>query len=140
MNISNYDISSTVATTISQRLVRKLCPHCKKERPFTDDEKELIKSIGDKYGVTYDLDHAVTYDPVGCEKCEGTGFYDRIAMFEVLIFSEDIKELVVKDASTLDIRKKALEEGYKPLITQGLKYVTDGITTLDELNDKLMFF
>ena len=61
-------------------------------------------------------------------------------MFEVLIFSEDIKELVVKDASTLDIRKKALEEGYKPLITQGLKYVTDGITTLDELNDKLMFF
>ena len=140
MNISNYDISSTVATTISQRLVRKLCPHCKKERPFTDGEKKLIKSIGDKYGVTYDLDHAVTYDPVGCEKCEGTGFYDRIAMFEVLIFSEDIKELIVKDASTLDIRKKALEEGYKPLITEGLKYVTDGITTLDELNDKLMFF
>ena len=81
MNVSNYDISSTVATSISQRLVRKLCPKCKKERKFTDEEKEIIQKIFDKYGEKVDLEKAVTYDPVGCEECNKSCFFDRIAIY-----------------------------------------------------------
>ena len=56
IGISDYDISSTLATAISQRLVRKICHNCRKERPFNDQEKKIITSIGEKYGIKYDLD------------------------------------------------------------------------------------
>ena len=113
MNISNYDISSTLATAISQRLVRKICPKCRKERPFTEEEKQIVNKIGEKYNVDFDVDNHVTYDPVGCEECNNSGYYDRIAMFETLIITDNIKELIINDESTLKIRDEALKEGYK---------------------------
>lgn len=140
MNISNYDISSTVATTISQRLVRKLCPDCRRKRKFTEEEKEIINKIGNKYGVNYDVENAVTYDAVGCEKCNNSGYYDRIAVFETLLFTDKIKEMVINNASTLEIRDEALKEGYRPLLVEGIKRVIDGTTTLNELNSKLLFY
>lgn len=140
MNISNYDISSTLATSISQRLVRKLCPKCRKERPFTEEEKAIINKIADKYNVKFDVDNHTTFDPVGCEYCNNSGFYDRIAVFETLLVDDDIKELIVKDASTLEIRDEALKRGYKPLLVDGIAKVVEGITTLEELNRKLLFY
>lgn len=140
MNISNYDISSTLATSISQRLVRKLCPKCRKERPFTEEEKAIINKIADKYNVKFDVDNHTTFDPVGCEYCNNSGFYDRIAVFETLLVDDDIKELIVKDASTLEIREEALKHGYKPLLVDGITKVVEGITTLEELNRKLLFY
>ena len=140
MNISNYDISSTLATAISQRLVRKICPKCRKERPFTDEEKAIVNKIGEKYNVDFEVDKHVTYDPVGCKECNNSGYYDRIAMFETLIVTDNIKELIVNNASTLEIRDEALKEGYKPLLVDGIKKVMDGITTLSEVNNQLLFY
>ena len=140
MNISNYDIASTLATSISQRLVRKLCPHCKRERHFSDEEKEIINKIGEKYKMHFDVDNAVTYDAVGCEECDNSGYYDRIAIFEVLLFTDEIKELVIQNASTIQLRDKALELGYRPLIVEGINRVIDGTTSLSELNSKLLFY
>lgn len=140
MNVSNYDISSTLATSISQRLIRKLCPYCKRERDFTDEEKKIIESIGQKYGVQFDLTNAKTYDAVGCDKCNQSGFFDRIAIFETLLITDPIKELIVKDASTIEIREEAYKEGYKPMIIGGLNKVINGVTTLQELNSKLLFY
>ena len=140
MNISNYDISSTLATSISQRLVRKLCPYCRKERDFTDEEKKIIESIGQKYNITFDLTNKKTYDVVGCEKCNQSGYFDRVAIFETLLITDPIKELIVKDASTIEIREEAYKEGYEPMIIEGIKKVIDGVTTLQELNSKLLFY
>lgn len=95
IGISDYDISSTLATAISQRLVRKICPNCRKERPFNDQEKKIITSIGEKYGIKYDLDNAVTYDAVGCAKCNHSGYAGRIACFEILNLDEETKELIM---------------------------------------------
>lgn len=140
MDVSNYDISSTVATAISQRLVRKLCPHCKRERPFNDEEREIINKIGQKYNIDFNVDEHVTYDPVGCAECNNSGFFERIALYETLIFTDEIKELVVNGASTLQIRDQALKQGYKPLIVEGIRRTVEGITTLNELNNKLLFY
>ncbi len=140
MEVSNYDISSTLATSISQRLIRKLCPDCKREREFTEEEKKIIQSIGQKYNVNFDLTNVKTYDAVGCDKCNQSGYYDRIAIFETLLITDPIKELIVKDASTLEIREEAYKEGYKPMIIEGLNKVISGITTLEELNSKLLFY
>ena len=140
MNVSNYDISSTLATSISQRLVRKLCPHCRRERDMTEDEKQIIQRIGNKYNVEFNLENAKTYDAIGCEKCNNSGYFDRIAIYETLLISENLKELIVRNASSIELREEALKEGYKPLIVEGLRRVLDGTTTLEELNSKLLFY
>lgn len=140
MEVSNYDIASILATTVSQRLVRRLCPECKRERPLTDSEKQIMTKILNKYGENIDLSNVKTYDPVGCKHCDNTGYYERIGIFEILDFTEEIKELIVQGASTLEIRQKAIELGYRPLIVDGINKVINGITTLDELNKKLLFY
>ena len=140
MGISNYDIASTLATSISQRLVRKVCPHCSKEREFTETEKNIMNNIAGKYNISLDFNNKYTYDIVGCEKCNQTGYYDRIAIYEVLIIDDNIKQLIVQNASSIDIRDEALKGSYKPLVIDGLYKVLDGKTTLDELNNKLVIY
>ena len=140
IGISNYDIASILATSVSQRLVRKVCPHCAKQRDFTEQEKDIINKIGQKYDVSFDFTNKKTYETVGCKKCNQSGYMDRIGIFEVLIIDDEIKNLISRDASSMEIRKKALESGYKPLLIDGLKKVVDGITTLDEINDKLIIY
>lgn len=140
MGLSDYDISSTVATTVSQRLVRTICPYCKKEREFTKEEKEIMSKIAEKYGDKLNFDNVKTYDAIGCEKCGNVGYYGRIGVFEVLNISEEIKELIVKGASTIEIREKALEQNYRPLIIDGINKVLKGHTTLEELNKQLIIY
>ena len=139
MGLSDYDISSTLATSISQRLVRRLCPKCKKERKFTEEEKKIVTAIGNKYAVDFDLS-GITYDAPGCKYCNNTGYYDRIGIFEILDITEEIKEAIMNGKSSIDIRKEALQQSYKPLVVDGIRKVIQGITTLDELNRKLLIY
>jgi len=138
IGLSDYDIASTLATSISQRLVRRLCPKCKKERPFNSEEKAVIEKIGKKYGIDFDTS-GTTYDAVGCKHCNNTGYYERIAVFEVLDVTDDIKEAIMNGKSSIEIRKEALANGYKPLVIDGIDKVIKGYTTLEELNNKLLF-
>ena len=140
MGVSNYDISSILATSVSQRLVRKLCPNCMKEREFTQEEKEIIKSIGDKYNEKFDLEGKKTYNAVGCKRCNNTGYYDRIGLFEVLILNDNIRTLIANNESAIEIRKEALKIGYKPLVVDGINKVIKGITNLEEINNKLVIY
>ena len=140
IGVSDYDIASTLSTAISQRLVRRICPKCKREREYTEEEKQIIDSILEKYGEKVDLQGKKTYDACGCDYCNGTGFFERIGIFEFLNITDELKELIVTGASSMDIRKKALQEGYKPLIVDGINKVLRGETTLEELNKKLLFF
>ena len=140
MGISNYDIASILATSVSQRLVRRICPHCAVERDFTEEEKQLIQKIGEKYNIHFALDGKKTYQAVGCNRCNNTGYYDRIGIFEVLSVTDEIKELISDNASSMELRKKAIETGYKPLIIDGIEKVLNGITTLEEINDKLVIY
>ena len=139
MGLSDYDISSTLATAISQRLVRRLCPECKRERDLSEGEKRIIEAIGKKYGVDFDL-NAKTYDAVGCKHCNNTGYYDRIGIFEVLNITDEIKAKIVEGKSSMEIRDEALKQGYKPLIVDGINKVVKGFTTLEEVNKKLLIF
>ena len=140
MGISNYDISSTLATAVSQRLVRKLCPNCRKERDFTKEEIEIMTKIGNQYGVSFDFEGKKTYDAVGCKKCNNSGYYERIGIFEVLILNDKIRTLISNNAPVIDIKKAAMEEGYLPLVIDGIKRVLDGTTNLNELNNKLALY
>ena len=140
MGVSDYDISSTLATAVSQRLVRRVCKHCARQREFTQEEKDTMQKIADRYGSQIDFNGKTTFDVVGCERCNHTGYYGRIAIFEVLSVSDEIKDLIMKGASSIEIRKEALKGTYRPLVIDGLNKILTGYTTLDELNKKLRIF
>ena len=139
MGLSDYDIASTLATVISQRLVRKLCPKCRRERTFDEEEIKIIQSIGKKYGIEYDVS-GKTYDAVGCRYCNNTGYYDRLGIFEILNVTDEIKQEIMNGKSSIEIRQEALKQGYKPLVTDGIRKIIQGHTTLDELNRKLLIY
>ena len=140
LGISNYDIASTLASTVSQRLVRKLCPKCKKERDYTEEEKNIINSIGNKYNIDFQFEGKKTYDAVGCKFCNHIGYYERIGIFEVLTLEDSVKQLIVNNASSIEIRNEALRQGYQPLVIDGIHKVINGTTNLEEINRKLLIY
>lgn len=140
MGISDYDISSTLATSVSQRLVRRVCPHCAAKRDFTNEEKERLWNIVGKYNYNLYYDNKFTYDVKGCEKCNYTGYLDRIGIFEILEMNDEIKELIMTGNSTLKIKEAALRNGYLPLEVDAVRKVMDGITTLEEINRVLALY
>lgn len=138
MQISNYDVSSTIATTISQRLVRRLCNKCKREHILTEEEKSFIDKATKSTGVDFDLDNAKLYEPVGCKYCNDIGYYERIAIFEVLCLDDYLKDMISEGKSSIDIREYAIKNTkYKPLVVDGINKVLEGITTIDELKSKI---
>lgn len=139
MGLSDYDISSTLATSISQRLVRRLCRECKRERDYTEEEKRIIETISKKYGVEFDLS-GKTYDAIGCKHCNNTGYYDRIGIFEMLEITDEIKQEIMNGKSSIEIRNEALKQKYKPLVVDGIRKIVQGYTTLEELNKKLLIY
>lgn len=139
LGISSYDIGSVLATSIAQRLVRRVCKNCAKERPFTEDEIKEFQRIGARYNSEFNLEGKHTYEPVGCDKCNHTGFYGRIAANEILVVDDDIKELIISDGSITDIRKKAHEEGFRPLVVDAFNKVLEGHTTISEVKKKLAY-
>ena len=140
MGLPDYDIASTLATSISQRLVRKLCPKCKKERDFTQEEIDLMNSIGKRYNTEFNLKDKKTYEAIGCKHCNDTGYYDRIGIFEILDIDDEIKELIMNGKSSIEIKKQALLGNYRPLCIDGINKVLQGITNLQELDRKILIF
>ena len=140
LGISDYDIASTLATAVSQRLVRRVCPKCAQKREFTEDEKNKINNYAKKYNMEFDFKDKYTYDVIGCKECNMTGYSGRIAIIEILTLTDKIKELIMDGKSTFEIRKAALEEGFLPFEMDGIKKVVDGKITLQELNNKTLLF
>lgn len=140
VGISNYDISSTLATTMSQRLIRRLCPNCKKERPFSKKEKEIMTEVAAKFGEELDFQGKNTFDAIGCPKCNNSGYFERIGVFEILNITDELKELIMEGKSSIEIRRVALQGEYRPLIFDGLNKVLQGYTDLEELNKELLIY
>ncbi len=139
LGISSYDVGSVLVTCIAQRLVRRICKDCAKEREFTKEELEEFKKIGNRYHYEFNLEGKHTYEPVGCDKCNHTGFYERIAAIEILSVDEKIKDLIIADEPASEIRKVAYEEGYRPLVVDAFNKVLSGITTIEEVKKKLAY-
>ncbi len=139
MGISSYDVSATLVTTISQRLIRRLCEKCKKQHILTEEEKKYIARIEKVTGEKFVVDEKKLFEPSGCQYCNGIGYYERIGAFEILCINEELKDMISDGASTIDIRKYAKEHTtYRPLVVDGLNKVLEGMTTIDELKRKII--
>jgi type IV pilus assembly protein PilB len=139
MGISDYDTSATIVTSISQRLVRRLCNKCKKEHVLTEEENKYIERVAKIYDKEFDVKNSTVFEPVGCEYCNDVGYYDRVALYEVLCLDDYLKDMISEGKSSIDIRNYALKNTeYEPLVVDGINKVLNGITTVDELKKKIV--
>ena len=127
MGIEPFLISSSVIGVIAQRLVRKICPKCKKEIKITPDMKKIL----DEYEIS--SNEITLYKGEGCPYCKDTGYKGRIAIFELIVMTENIRDLISKNVTTGKLRQAAISEGMCQLREDGIKKVCEGITTIDEV-------
>ena len=128
MGAENYLLTSCLICVIAQRLVRKLCEHCKEEKLI---KREIIERL--KMPCKSCEENVRVFIPKGCDKCFNTGYLGRIGICEVLSMSNEIRELILKNAQESEIRNKARSEGMRTLREDGFVKVIKGITSLDEV-------
>ncbi|MDP3032015.1 MAG: GspE/PulE family protein [Rhodocyclaceae bacterium] len=119
-------MSGNIIGIIAQRLVRKLCPHCRKPYPAGKEELRMI-------GTEHFRQMPIFYQPSGCELCEYQGYKGRLAIMEILRLDGDIDELIVRRATSREIRNVAVAKGFRPLAEDGLRRVIEGATSLEEV-------
>lgn len=122
MGIEPFLVSSAVDCIVAQRLVRALCPHCKRPQNVPDD-------VLAEYG----LSGSQPYEPVGCSRCSGSGYRGRIGLYEVMTVSEPIRTLILERASVDEMVAVATREGMERLRDDGIKKVRDGLTSIAEV-------
>ena len=125
MGVDSYLIADSVVGIIAQRLVRRLCPNCKKKRRAEEYELEFM-----------DLDPTVPTDiweARGCPGCNNTGYYGRIGVYEIMELSPDIKRLINKKATAEEIKQQALSDGMQTLRMNATKLVLSGVTSFQEI-------
>jgi type IV pilus assembly protein PilB len=128
LGLETFLVTATIEGIIAQRLARKICTHCKTE--YTPSEEQLME-----LGLTPENVRGKTlYYGKGCENCNKTGYRGRVGLFEIMIFNDEIRELIMSHASTAVLREAARRAGMKTLRENGLLAVYDGVTTIDEVS------
>jgi general secretion pathway protein E len=125
MGVESFLLSSTVRGILAQRLVRMICPDCRRQ-VGTSDEVEELMALGMGRGVPI-------WRGAGCETCAHTGFFGRSGLFEFLVVDEELRRLTLKGADEGEIRAQARRGGMKTLLEDGIEKIRMGITTLDEV-------
>jgi len=127
MGVPPFLITATVEAILAQRLVRRICTNCREEIvPAADVLADLEVSSDQLVGKKF-------YRGKGCEKCNRTGYKGRLGLFELLLMNDDIRDLVMRNASTEDLREAARKAGMVTLREAGLNGVFEGLTTAEEI-------
>jgi len=125
MGVEPFLISSALAGVVAQRLVRVICPHCKRGYEPSLTEIQVLGRMVDKL-----------YRGGGCSACGGRGYLGRIGVHEILVVDDDIRELTVKHVPSSQILEAARRKGMVPMSQDGIEKVVQGITTLEEVTAK----
>lgn len=130
MGVEPFLIADAVVGIIAQRLVRKLCPSCKKARNATIIEKEFLS--------LHTLDEQIIYEPCGCHSCNNTGYFGRIGVYEIMPVTQSIREIIASKNSAEKIKEAALKEGMNTLKMSAINYVLEGVTSIQEFKKIFM--
>jgi type IV pilus assembly protein PilB len=126
MGIEPFLVASSLLGVVGQRLVRKICPHCITVYDPTPDERSFYERAGG-------VDKDVFVQGAGCNFCDNTGYYDRVGIYEVLAVTDELKQLIVSDASNAELRALAVQQGMRTLREQALQLVQQDKTTIAEV-------
>jgi len=128
MGVQDYLLSSSLLGVLAQRLVRRLCPSCRKQVPFSGSKALTAEfDIRDHGGLR------TVWESVGCEVCNGTGYLGRVGIFEFLPVTAEICKVIVQRADAGTIRSMAVQQGMRLLREDGWDKVRQGVTTLAEV-------
>ncbi len=135
MEVEPFLIASTVNIAIGQRLVRKICTDCKIKKSLNDinelskkslteiEFKSLNESFGDK----------PFYQGKGCDKCDGTGYFGRVGIHEVMEIDDSIRKAIINKADSSEIQQLAVKNGMTPMLDDGFQKALEGVTTIEEV-------
>ena len=119
-------MAGNIIGVVAQRLVRKLCPHCRRARAPEAFELRLLSDA--QVETVPEL-----YEPVGCPQCDFRGYRGRMAVMELIRMDADLDELIARRATFREVRNMARAKGFRSLADDGMRRVIEGLTTLDEL-------
>lgn len=132
IGVKPFLVSSSVRAVVAQRLVRRLCPACKKPGELSEYEMSALQI---EPGM---LSQARVMQPAGCEACRGKGFKGRMGIFEMFLVDDEVRNMVNNNASTISLRQRARELGMRTLREDGVRKVLAGLTTADEVISSTM--
>jgi type IV pilus assembly protein PilB len=128
MGIEPFLVGTAVNLIQAQRLIRRICSNCKVE--VTDVQSQVLVEIGVAPG---DIGSFKLYKGRGCGNCNGTGYKGRVGLYEVMEISEGLRDLILSGATSVELRRKAIEEGMLTLRMSGIEKLKQGITTIEEV-------
>lgn len=130
MKVETFLVSSTINIAIGQRLVRKICEHCKYEKNIKDEKYQRLSEFLPKEEIEK---IKKVYEGKGCEKCGYTGYRGRVVVAEVLVVDEEIRSAILRKAPASEIKQIAIKNGMAPMLLDGFKKAGQGITTIQEI-------
>ena len=126
MGIEGFLVASSLLGVVAQRLVRRTCRHCKVPYQPSGDELAFFERATGRIKHSY-------FHGAGCNFCSHTGFEDRIGVFELLRVSEEMRELMVSNATHQTLREQAIRDGMRPMRQEALRLVDEDVTTIAEI-------
>jgi len=129
MGVEPYLVASALVAVVAQRLVRRICVHCKEEQKVIP--RRMRAELSECTGEAPEDVHA--WEGKGCLECDNTGYRGRVAVYEFFLLDEEIQDLVAASAGSTALRKAAIERGMRVLRQDGMEKVAQGQTTLEEV-------
>ncbi len=125
MGVESFLLADSVVGVIAQRLVRKLCPHCRRPRAATPEEKQYLGCPEDK--------DVTVYTPGKCHLCNDGGFFGRIGVYEMIEMTPSLRQIITNRGTTEEIKDVAISAGTRTLRKSAARYVLNGVTTIEEM-------
>jgi type II secretory ATPase GspE/PulE/Tfp pilus assembly ATPase PilB-like protein len=130
MGVDAYLVASTISIAMGQRLVRRICPHCKVESQVTKEQAGLLRALSIRKPIT---EHETLWHGRGCENCHGTGYLGRVAIHEVIAADDDIRAAILRKAPANELTAIAVRNGMTTMLEDGIGKVRAGDTTLQDV-------
>ena len=127
IGVQPFLVASSIRAIMAQRLVRRLCPHCKQPAELSETELRALRIEPGQLG------EAQVMKPVGCDQCRNTGYKGRMGIFEIFIIDDEVRHMINKRESTLHLRQRARELGMRTLREDGVRKVLSGLTSAEEV-------
>jgi type IV pilus assembly protein PilB len=127
MGVEPFLITASVNLVLAQRLARKICTDCRQQVRY---EKKILEDCGFS---PEQIASAKLMKGAGCRTCNGSGYKGRVALYEVMRFTDNLKEMVLQGASTAELKLGAIKNGMNTLRASGIRKISDGVTTPEEV-------
>ena len=127
LGVKSFLVASSLRAVVAQRLVRRVCPSCRRTRESTESEQRYLE----QYGISTNA--GKLSEGTGCDACAGTGYHGRVAIFEFFVIDPSIERMIHAGAGLAKLRKHARQQGMRTLREDGLRKAVEGITTIGEV-------